>query len=240
MKKLILPVALVVVAGVACAPPVAQESPEILAKAATWQEALNAGDIEGLVALYSDDARLMPPNAVATQGPDAIRADFGGMIAAGLTIKLDTIEAASAGNTGYRVGTYTLTAPGGATADTGKYIELWEKVGGEWLITNDIWNSDAPTGGGVTTLLSTHMVADGEHWLAAWRGENSRRDQFAEHGVAKVRVFQSPDDPNLTGLIIDVADMDEFQAYLGGEEGVKAKAEDGVKDATLQLLAEVQ
>jgi ketosteroid isomerase-like protein len=219
---------------------VAQENSEILAKATKWQEALNAGDIDALVAMYSADARLMPPNAEASQGPDAIRGAFGGMIAAGLAVKLDTIEAASAGNTGYRVGTYTLTAPGGATADYGKYIELWEKADGGWVITDDIWNSDIPVGAGVTTLAAFHMVEDGARWLAAWQGENSRRDQFAQHGVANVRVFQSPEDPNLTGVLIDVADMDEFQAYLGGEEGVAAKAEDGVKDATLRMLAEVK
>ena len=34
--------------------------------------------------------------------------------------------------------------------------------------------------------------------------------------------------------------MDKFQAYLEGEEGTAAKAEDGVKDETLQILAEVK
>ena len=55
-----------------------------------------------------------------------------------------------------------------------------------------------------------------------------------------MRVFQSPDNPNLTGLLIDVADMDKFQAFLDGEEGTAAKAADGVKDETLQILAEVK
>lgn len=231
---------LLIVAGVACAPPTAQESPELAAKAAAWEDAMNAADVEAIVALYSEDARLMPPNAETGQGHDAVRDSFGGMIAAGLSVDLETTEAMAAGNLGTRIGTYVLTSADGAEADHGKYIETWEKTGDGWVITNDIWNSDVAIGAGTTSLIGTHMVEDGDHWLAAWSGENSRHADFARHGAPSVRVFQSPDNANLTGLLIDVSDMDKFQAYLEGEEGTAAKAEDGVKDETLQILAEVK
>ena len=226
--------------GIACAPPSAQESPELAAKAAAFQDAMNAADIEGLVALYSEDARLMPPNMETGQGHDAVREVFGGMIAAGLSVQLATTEAMATGNLGTRVGTYVLTSADGSEVDRGKYIETWEKVGGEWAMTNDIWNSDVPVGAGTISLIGTHMVEDGDRWLAAWSGDNSRHADFAQNGAPNVRVFQSPDNPNLTGVLIDVADMDTFQAWLGGEEGAAAKAEDGVKDETLQILAEVK
>jgi ketosteroid isomerase-like protein len=240
MKHLKSVALLLIVAGVACAPPTAQESPELAAKAAAWEDAMNAADVEAIVALYAEDARLMPPNAETGQGHDTVRDTFGGMIAAGLSVDLETTEAMAAGNLGTRIGTYVLTSADGTEADHGKYIETWEKTGDGWVITNDIWNSDVAIGAGTTSLIGTHMVEDGDHWLAAWSGENSRHADFALHGAPSVRVFQSPDNANLTGLLIDVADMDTFQAYLEGEEGTAAKAEDGVKDETLQILAEVK
>jgi ketosteroid isomerase-like protein len=240
MKHLNLLTLAVIVVGIACAPPAAQESPELAAKSVAWEEAMNSADVEAVVALYSEDARLMPPNAETGQGHDAVRAAFGEMIDAGLSIELKTTEAMAAGNLGTRIGSYVLTSADGNEVDRGKYIETWEEVGGEWVITNDIWNSDVAVGAGTTSLLGTHMVEDGDRWLAAWSGENSRHADFAQNGAPNVRVFQSPDNPNLTGVLIDVADMDKFQAWLGGEEGAAAKAEDGVKDETLQILAEVK
>lgn len=240
MKHLRFLTIAVLAVGIACAPPAAQESPELAAKSVAWEEAMNSADVEAVVALYSDDARLMPPNAETGQGHDAVRAAFGEMIDAGLSVDLETTEAMAAGNLGTRVGTYVLTSADGTEVDHGKYIETWEKVDGEWLITNDIWNSDVQIGAGTTTLIGTHLVEDGDHWLAAWSGENGRRADFAQNGAPGVRVFQSPGNPNLTGLVIDVADMDTFQAWLEGEEGAAAKAADGVKDETLQILAEVE
>ena len=240
MKHLRFLTLAVIVVGVACAPPAAQESPELAAKSVAWEEAMNSKDVEAVVALYSENARLMPPNAETGQGHDAVREAFGGMIDAGLSVDLETTEALAAGNLGTRIGTYVLTSDDGTEVDHGKYIETWEKVEGEWVITNDIWNSDVPIGAGTTSLLGTHLVEDGDHWLAAWSGENSRHADFAENGAPSVRVFQSPDNPNLTGLLIDVADMDTFQAWLESEAGTAAKAEDGVKDETLQILAEVK
>lgn len=139
---------------VACAPPAAQESPDVavkaqespdhVAKAAVWEQNFNAGDIDGIVALYTEDARLLPPDAEMSQGLDAVRATFGGLIDAGLTGTLNTTEAMVAGDIGYRFGTFSLQAPDGSEAYRGKYMEIWRQVGGEWKISADIWNSDQP------------------------------------------------------------------------------------------------
>ncbi len=47
-------------------------------------------------------------------------------------------------------GTYTLTvAPAGTTqTDTGKYVVLWSKIGGDWKAVADIFNSNLPANGG--------------------------------------------------------------------------------------------
>jgi ketosteroid isomerase-like protein len=229
------------VVAVACAPPAAQESPEIAANAEAWEQNLNAGDLDSLVAMYAEDARLLPPNAEMAQGLDAVRAAFGSMIDAGLTGSLQTTEAMVAGDIGYRIGTFSLQAPDGSTVDRGKYIETWRQVGGEWKISADIWNSDLPVAGAAgMTIAITHEVGDPEKWLAAWQGPESRHALFAEHGAPHVRVFQGTENPNLTGLLVDVADVEAFHAMLQSPEGQAAAAEDTVDFSTLESLSEVQ
>jgi ketosteroid isomerase-like protein len=223
-----------------CAPQTADQSAELAALTDQWEEALNAGDAAGIAAIYAEDCVLMPPNAELGTGRSFAKAMFGGMIEAGLTGELDTLVASAAGGVGYHAGTYWLAAPDGTIVDRGKYMEGWQKVDGEWKIVHDIWNSDWAPYATTTTLVVTHDVEDADHWLAAWQGEDGREAMFAEHGVADVRVFQNPDDPNQTGLVIDVEDLRAFEAMLSSDEGAAAKAEDGVVDKSIRVYMEVK
>ncbi len=239
MRRINFAPLLLVVAVGACAP-TSSESPELAALDESWEAALNAGDVDALVALYTDDARLMPPNAERGQGREAIAAVFGEMVSAGLTGELETIEAMVAGDIGYTVGTYSLKGPDGAAVDRGKYMATWRQVGGEWRMSNDTWNSDMPAPFSGTTVLATHEVNDPAHWRAAWQGPNSRHQMFAQHGAPNVRLYQSSSNPRLTGLLIEVSDMDAFQAMLNSPEGAAAKRADGVRDPTLRIFMEMK
>lgn len=116
-------------------------------RASEWQAAMNAGDVEGIAALYAEDARVMPPNLETMTGKDAVRAAFGAMIEAGQSVELTAVEHRSGGDIAYVVGNYRLKQ-GDAVVDHGKYIETWQrKADGEWLMNNDIWNSDMPAPG---------------------------------------------------------------------------------------------
>jgi hypothetical protein len=163
------------------------------------------------------------------------------MIDAGLGGGIETIEIKAAGDIGYHVGTFTLMTADGTTVDQGKFIETWRLEDGEWKISNDQFSSDLPARGSAgTTLAITHEVEDAERWLAAWQGEGSRHELFAQHGAPHVRVFQNSDNPNLIELMIDVEDMEAFQAFLASPAGVQAKTEDGVKDETMSVFEEVK
>lgn len=236
MKNLVF-AALLVAIAIGCAPPTAQESSEISALAGDWQAALNAGDLDALVAMYTADTRLLPPNGEMGQGAEAVATSFSGMIDAGLQGELPTIEAMAAGDLGHRIGTYKLKTEDGTVVDEGKYIEVWRKVGGEWKIAADIWNSDWPAAAepSGTTLVVTHEVKDGDHWLAAWQGEDSRHAMFAPHGVSSVRTFQSAEDPKYTGVVVEVTDMEAFEAFLSSPEGEAAKNEDGLIEGTMRV-----
>ena len=213
---------------------------EIIARSDAWDDALNAKDIDTLVDLYTSDARVMPPNGETGRGSDAVRAQFGDMIDAGLTGELKTVELQVMGDTGYNVGTYILRA-GDETADTGKFIETWKRgQDGVWRISNDIWNSNGAveTAQEKTHLMILHEVDDVDHWLAAWRGEDSRHQLFEANGAAHVHTFRSPSNTNLTGLVISVTDMGALQEMLESDEGLAAAAEDGVRRDTMRVLTE--
>ena len=245
MKRLVrfLPLFLFVAACSQNAP--ATDPSVITSRSEIWETALNAGDIETLMTNYTSDARILPPNEKAATGTEAVRAAFGSMIDAGITGSLNSIEAAVSGDIGYNVGTYALST-GGDVVDTGKYLETWRRgADGQWRISNDIWNSDMPAAmpmddGPKTHLMITHEVDDVEHWLAAWRGEDSRHALFKANGAAHVHTFTSADNPNLAGLVIAVKDMAALNAMLESEEGVAAAAADGVRGDTMTVLTEAK
>jgi len=226
------------VAVSACAP-AAQNSPDIAAMDQAWEAALNAGDIASLVALYTDDARVLPPNAEMSQGKAAVEAAFNEMIAAGLQATLTPVETTEAGDIGYSVGTYELKDANGVAVDCGKYVEIFRNVGGEWKISNDTWNSDMPAAGGAKMIIA-HKVKDDALWLAAWEGEHGRREMFAQNGAPSVTIFSSPDNRNHHALLVDVADMDAFTAWASSPEATAAKAEDGVLDKGFMIFTPIE
>ncbi|MGB5345659.1 MAG: hypothetical protein WBN23_05790, partial [Woeseia sp.] len=176
-------------------------------------------------------------------GHAAVREEFGAMIDAGITGSLTSIDSKAVGDVGYNVGTYDLQIDGD-TIDTGKWIETWQRgADGTWRISNDIWNSDNPAmptaSEPMVHLVGTHKVKDAAKWLAAWRGDDGRRKDFAAHGAPYVHVMQSPDDPNLTGLIIGLKDPAAFEAWLNSAAGQAAATEDTVDMSTMKLLREV-
>lgn len=227
-----------VIAAIACAPPAAQESSTLAAMDETWEQAYMSGDPAAVASIYSDDARLFPPNGEMTQGKEAVEAVFGEMMAAGLGIDLQTLEAMESGDLGYSVGTYELTGPDGNVVDRGKYMDIFRKVGGEWKMTNDIWNSDMPAGDGAE-LIITHDVMDNDRWQAAWAGEDGRRRDFAAHGAPSVTIYENPNKPSQHALAVEVSDMDAFMAWVNSDAGSEAKAADGVKDKSIVFFTKM-
>jgi ketosteroid isomerase-like protein len=231
-----------IVTGCTQAPPSTDPS-VITSRSDAWDDALNAKDIDALVELYTSDARVLPPNNKMQTGRDAVRAEFGAMIDAGLGGELTSIETTVYGDIGYNVGTFSIR-DGDQVVDTGKFIETWRRGDdGVWRISNDIYNSDGamPAGGGETShLMILHKVADTEHWLAAWRGADGRRNLFEANGAEHVHTFRSVDDPNLTGLVIKVSDMVALQGMIDSEEGRAAAEEDGVDRTLMMVLTEAE
>jgi ketosteroid isomerase-like protein len=106
----------------------------------------NAGQGDSVAAHFTEDGRVMAPNMAVASGRPAIAASMGMM--GGATLVLTAESVAANGPLAIERGTYSITlTPPGATApitDTGKYLVHWRKVSDNWLMVDDIWNSDLP------------------------------------------------------------------------------------------------
>ena len=91
----------------------------------------------------------------------------------------------------------------------------------------------------MATLIAFHEVEDGDHWVRAWHGgPGSRQEMFGQIG-ATARIFRDPDHPNVTGVLLEVPDVDRFQAFMATDEVAQAMKEDRLKVETVRVLAEV-
>jgi len=132
------------------APDTAADEAAIRESGHAWYKAYNAADMATLVALYSDDAVVQPPNAPAVRGGAAIREfftkDAAQMQGAGLTgVEGATSDVGVAGDLAWQSDTYTLTDKSGATVESGKTLTVFERKNGKWLMIRDTWNADAPS-----------------------------------------------------------------------------------------------
>jgi uncharacterized protein (TIGR02246 family) len=106
-----------------------------------WQAAYNAGDAAAVAALYADDAKVMAPGAAAASGRAAIQAAFAQDIARGSKNTLTTEEVFGGGDYAIAVGGWVETGADGSHKDHGTYVTVYRKVGGDWKIYRDTWNS---------------------------------------------------------------------------------------------------
>lgn len=108
----------------------------------------NQGHGDVVAGFYTEQAHVMPPNAPAAVGREAIKGVFGPFFAMKSELKLTPDAVVANGPIAIERGSYSVTfTPEGATApvtDTGKYLVQWQLVDGKWLIADDIWNSDLP------------------------------------------------------------------------------------------------
>ena len=124
------------------AAPARQHIDENLGRFAAY---INAGDAAGVAGLYTEDGALLPPNGERIDGRAAIQEFWKGAIDSGLKIELiRAVEVEARGDVAGEVGRFVLSVPGesGATRVSGKYIVIWKRIGHQWFLHRDIWNTD--------------------------------------------------------------------------------------------------
>lgn len=132
----------------ACAPAapkvdLAAEETAIRAKVAEWNGFLQSKNDSAITALYGDRGALLPAGMPKMAGAAAMRPFWAQLGAMNVDLKLTTVSVtvAQSGDLAVEEGSYTFEIPG-TPADKGKYLVVWYKQDGKWLVAQDIWNSD--------------------------------------------------------------------------------------------------
>ena len=151
MRKVILLVSCLIVTVAALAGSAIAQSPQRVAIEAAnkqFSAAVAKKDVAAIVALYTDDAIVLPQGFEMVRGKEAIKGLFEGLLASGVSgITLTTLEVESFGDTANEVAQFELKGPDGKVVDKGKSLVVWKKVKGEWRMHRDIFNSSSqPTG----------------------------------------------------------------------------------------------
>lgn len=150
MKKLmgVMVIAGLLIAGVAAQRVLAAEDVKAVMEAsnAKFVAAWEKKDGAGMAARYAADAQLLPTGSEIIKGSAAIQAFWQGAIDAGpaTSAKFTTLEAEQHGDTAIEVGQAEMFDAQKKLLDTVKYIVIWKRVGGEWKMHRDIWNTNTP------------------------------------------------------------------------------------------------
>jgi uncharacterized protein (TIGR02246 family) len=107
--------------------------------------AVAKGDAVALAGLYAPDAQAFPPNSDVVKGRAAIQGMWKSVLDSGIAAaELTTTGIEAQGNLASETGTYVMKTKDGKVADRGKYVVVWKKVNGQWMIHHDIWNTSQP------------------------------------------------------------------------------------------------
>ncbi len=123
-------------------PAAAQDMETIQARSNELAEAFNNEDAEAMGAMYTEDARLLPPGTGEIQGREAISGYWKTGMDQLTGLKLTTEAADAMGDGAAReIGSFVISTKGDQPQEiSGKYVVIWEKVGDDWLLATDIWN----------------------------------------------------------------------------------------------------
>jgi uncharacterized protein (TIGR02246 family) len=122
----------------------AQTVAQIQALNDKWDAAFNKGDAAAMAAMYAEDAYALPPGAEMIKGRAAIEKLWGGSVQQLGDAKLTTVDVQPLGATAAReIGTFSFKTKAAAPQEvSGKYVVVWRKIGGKWLLATDIWNTN--------------------------------------------------------------------------------------------------
>jgi uncharacterized protein (TIGR02246 family) len=116
----------------------------------SYEQALNASDVEGVVKLYTDDAVLLPPNAPTAVGIDAVRATYRGIFQAidlDLTFDIAEVQVVSPEWAFLRStskGSITILANGAQVPSSNHELFVLHKTQGGWKFARYSFSSVLP------------------------------------------------------------------------------------------------
>ena len=120
---------------------------EIQALENNWAKASEAKDMATIVAFYADDAISMTNNKPMITGKAAIKAEIEAEFAqkkdtSAVVVNYETLDVYGDEKVVTEVGKTTVRNATGKVIYAGKYMAVWEKRNGKWLVIRDIYNDD--------------------------------------------------------------------------------------------------
>lgn len=115
----------------------------------TYETALNANDIEGILALYSSDPVFMPQNAPALVGRDAVRAEYRQVFdTIKLNVAFEVHETGEAGDWAWArtssAGRTRILAAGIEVTEGNNELFVLRREGGSWRIHRYLFATNQP------------------------------------------------------------------------------------------------
>jgi uncharacterized protein (TIGR02246 family) len=106
--------------------------------------AYDRGDAAAIARMYTPHATIFPPGSDMVTGRDGIQKVWAGAIASGMKFTgLQTVAVKQYGNAAREIGRFSAEVPNAQKQMTkveGKYVVVWKRVNGVWLLDSDIWN----------------------------------------------------------------------------------------------------
>ena len=154
MKTLVF-AAMATMAISGCNKPTAEAGPNeveaVRAADAELQKAVAANDLKSIVSFYAEDAVLMPAAEPLISGKAAITKEWEHILAIPniqTTSKLVRVEASSANDLAYTMGTYQsrmMGEDGNMVTEPGKWLSVWKRQpDGAWRVIVETYNTDIP------------------------------------------------------------------------------------------------
>jgi uncharacterized protein (TIGR02246 family) len=119
---------------------------EIATNNRAFESAIATGNVDAIAALLAPDVIALPPDGPMVTGREAVRQFWASTIREHgvtscqiITDHLDTV-----GDVATEVGHATMTmAPPNGKSETAsiKYVVVWKRLDGRWLLHRDIWNA---------------------------------------------------------------------------------------------------
>jgi len=103
-------------------------------------KAFEARDAQAIAELYTEDGRVIAPDAEPAIGRTAIAAFWKGAMQDTKSVRLETLAVESDGDLALEDGVVQLTATDGSVSGA-RYLVVWKRVGRRWHLHRDIWNA---------------------------------------------------------------------------------------------------
>ena len=108
-----------------------------------FEQAFNKDDVAACVALFTEDAQILPQDGQIVAGREGIEQFLKNQMTPVVLFNADTDETLVRDDIAIEQGHYTVRdVRRGSDIEMGKYLNVWRKVNGDWKLHRMIYNTD--------------------------------------------------------------------------------------------------